>query len=85
MNNTIMRQIDVTADYQPLVADRLVATVTISCAPDNADVVYFLGDDGSDVPWRPGEWHSVHRVDLSEIQIKGTVGDTVTLVGGTWQ
>ena len=84
MNNTIMRQIDVTADYQPLVANRLVATVTISCPPDNAGVVYFLGDDGSDVPWRGGEWHTLHRVDLFSIQIKGTVCDTVTLVGGTW-
>ena len=79
-----MRQIDVTADYQPLVADRLVATVTISCPPGNADVVVFLGDDGSDVPWQPGEWHTLHRVDLSAIQIKGTVGDFVTVVGGTW-
>ncbi|NLF29325.1 MAG: hypothetical protein GX591_00390 [Planctomycetes bacterium] len=84
MNNTIIRLIDVTADYQPLVADRLVATITISCPSDNAGAVIFRGDDGSDVPWRAGEWHTLHRVDLSAIQIKGTVGDTVTVVGGTW-
>jgi len=84
VNNTIMRQIDVTAVYQPLVADRLVATVTISCPPGNAAAVSFKGDDGSDVPWQPGEWHTLRSVDLSAIQIKGTVGDTVTLVGGTW-
>ena len=84
MNNTIMRQINVTAAYQPLVADPLVATVTISCPPTNAGVVYFLGDDGSDVPWQQGQWETLHRVDLSSIQIKGTVGDTIVLVGGTW-
>ncbi len=84
MNNTIMRQIDVTAAYQPLVAEQLVATVTVSCPPTNADVVYFKGDDGSDVRWQPGQWHRLNHVDLSAIEIKGTVGDTITLVGGTW-
>ena len=84
MNNAIMRKIDVTGTYQCLVADSMVATVTVSCPPGNAGVVYFKGDDGSDVPWQPGEWHELHRVDLAAIQIKGTVGDVVTIVGGTW-
>ncbi len=84
MNNTIMRKIDVTGTYQPLVADSLVATVTISCPPTNAAAVQFKGDDGSDVPWLAGEWHTLHRVDLAEIQIKGTVGDVVSIVGGIW-
>ena len=84
MHNTIMRKIDVTAGYRPVVADQMVATVTVSCPPTNAGVVYFKGDDGSDVPWQPSEWHSLKHVDLSAIEIKGTVGDTVTLVGGTW-
>jgi len=84
MNNTIMRKVDVTAGYQALVSTQLVATVTVSCPPTNADVVTFKGDDGSDVPWQPGEWHTLHHVDLSAIEIKGAVGDTVTIVGGTW-
>ena len=48
MNNILMRKVDVTADYQPLAAERTVVTVTISCPPANAAVVYFKGDDGSD-------------------------------------
>ena len=36
MNNTIMRKIDVTDSYQPLVSDSLVGSVTISCLPTNA-------------------------------------------------
>jgi hypothetical protein len=47
-------------------------------------VVYFRGDDGSDVPWISGEWHSLKSVDLADIYIKGTAGDVVTVVGGTW-
>ena len=84
MNNSIMRKIDVTGSYQPLVTDSLVATVTISCPPGNAAAVQFKGDDGSDVPWLAGEWHELRSVDLAEIQIKGTPGDVVTIVGGTW-
>ena len=84
MNNIIMRKIDVTDSYQPLVTDSMVATVTISCPPGNSDPVQFKGDDGSDVPWVAGEWHELQSVDLAGIEVKGTPGDVVTIVGGTW-
>ena len=84
MNTVIQRKIDVLPDYRPLSDTRLVGTFEISALPTNADVVYFLGDDGSDVPWNCGEWHQLVRVDLSTIQVKGTIGDSISLVGGTW-
>jgi hypothetical protein len=84
VNNVIMRQVEVGADYAPLVDARLVGSVTISCLPTNADTVHFKGDDGSDVPWQPGEWHTFRSVDLNSIEIKGTAGNKVTIVGGTW-
>ncbi|MBE3123760.1 MAG: hypothetical protein IMZ65_03065 [Planctomycetes bacterium] len=84
MNNILMRQVTVSSSYQPLAAARTVVTVTISCPPTNVGVVHFLGDDGSDVPWQPGEWHTLVGVNLADLQVKGTVGDVVTLVGGTW-
>jgi len=84
MNSVLMRVVDVTEEYQPLASERTVVTVTISCPPGNSANVLFKGDDGSDVPWLPGEWHEFRSVDLHDIQVKGTVGDTVTIVGGTW-
>ena len=84
MNNVLMRVIEVTEEYAPLVTERTVVTVTISCPPGNSANVLFKGDDGSDVPWLPGEWHTLVGINLADIQVKGTVGDTVTLVGGTW-
>jgi hypothetical protein len=84
MNNVIMRKVNVGATYQPLVAAPLVGTFTVSCPPTNAAVVYFKGDDGSDVPWVPGQWHEFVRIDLGDLQVKGTVGDCVTVVGGSW-
>lgn len=84
MNNVIMRTVVVTGSYHPLVSQKLVGSVTISCPPGNAGVVLFKGDDSTDVPWVAGEWHDFQSVDLSTIQVRGTAGDTVTLVGGTW-
>jgi len=84
MNNTIMRKIVVTASYKPLVSQSLVGSVTVSCLPTNAGDVFFKGDDGSDVPWLPGQWIDLESIDLSAIEIKGTAGDVVTVVGGTW-
>jgi hypothetical protein len=83
-NNTVMRHIAVTAGYAPLSDARLVASVTVSAPPTNSAAVYFRGDDGSDVPWQPGEWHVLRSVDLSTIEVKGTPGDVVTVVGGSW-
>jgi len=84
MNNLIMRKVDVTGNYRPLVSEKMVCTVTISAPPTNVGNVFFKGDDGSDVPWLPSEWHGLVRVNLADIQVKGTVGDVVTIVGGTW-
>ena len=84
MNNVIMRKINVTGSYQPLATVRTVVSVTISTQPTNAGPVLFKGDNGLDVPWLPGEWHEFRSVDLSAVQVKGTPGDVVTVVGGTW-
>jgi len=84
MNNVVMRKVVVTADYQPLAGTSLVASVEISTPPTNADPVIFKGDDGSEVPWLPGEFHSFKSIDLGSLQVKGTPDDVVTVVGGTW-
>ena len=84
MNNVIMRRVGVTADYQPLADRKLVASVTLASLPTNGGTVYFRGDDGSDVPWVPGEWHDFWSVNLNEIVIKGEPDDVVTVIGGTW-
>ena len=84
MNRTIMRKVIVSADYRPLAARSLRGSFEISAAPGNTGSVFFRGDDGSDVPWMPGEYHSFRQVDLAEIRVKGTAGDVVTVIGGTW-
>jgi hypothetical protein len=84
MNNVILRKVTVTTTYQPLSSVKLVGSVTISCPPGNTAAVLFRGDDGTDVPWASGEWHDFVGINLNEIQVKGTAGDVVTIVGGTW-
>ena len=87
MNNVVMRKVVVTADWRPLSAGRLVASFEVSTPPTNAGVVLFQGDDGSEVPWAPGEYHSFRKVNLADIRVKappGSPGALVTVVGGTW-
>lgn len=84
MNNVVMRKIVVTDEYQPLADKATVASVEISTPPANAGSVLFRGDDGSEVPWVPSEWHEFKSVNLAEIKVKGTPGDLVTVIGGTW-
>jgi len=84
MNNVIMREITLTDTYQPLATEQTVVSMTVNCLPTNAGNAIFKGDDGSDVPWLPGEWHTFYRVDLAAIEVKGTPGDKITLIGGTW-
>jgi len=79
-----MRQVVVTETYAALTSESLVCSVTISCLPTNAAVVYFRGDDGEDVQWLPGQWIDFRSVNLANIYIKGTAGDVVTVIGGTW-
>lgn len=84
MNRVMMRSVTVGTAYGPLVAQRLIGSVTIRARATNTADVFFLGDDGSDVPWAPGTAHEFQSVDLGQIQVKGTAGDVVTIVGGTW-
>ncbi|MCL2641050.1 MAG: hypothetical protein FWD53_09420 [Phycisphaerales bacterium] len=84
MKNFVMLRVDLTEEYQPLSAKSLVASVDINVPPSNAGPVYFRGTDGKDVPWSQlaAEWHRFYSVNLSEIFVKGTPGDVVTVVGG---
>jgi len=84
MNNTYFAKVDVAADYQALAAGRTVLTVTLSALPTNAAAVYLKNAAGQEVPLVPGEWHTLVGVDLADLEVKGTVGDSVTVVGGTW-
>jgi len=47
-------------------------------------MAYLQGDSGQEVPLAPGEWHRLERVNLADIQVKGSVGDKLTVIGGTW-
>ena len=85
MNNIVMRKVVVGADFQPVTAQTIeVASVEISASPENAAPVIFLGDDGSEVPFVPGEYHQFIHVNLADFKVKGQAGDVVTVIGGTW-
>ena len=85
MNNVVMRTIPLSADFQPLSGEAIeVASVDLTAPPTNQHPVIFAGDDGSEVAWFPGEMHIFWRVNLGEIRVRGTPGDVLSVVGGTW-
>ncbi|AQT67943.1 hypothetical protein STSP2_01095 [Anaerohalosphaera lusitana] len=84
MNNIIARKIDLTDQFQQLSESKTVGTVTVTALSGNSSEVILLGDTGDQVPLVPGEWHTFIRVDLARINVKGSAGDGVTVVGGTW-
>lgn len=84
-NSIVIRKATVGAAFAPLVSEaHLIASVEIACLPGNAGPITFLGDDGSEVAWVPGEYHEFKSVDLSKISVKGTPGDALNIIGGTW-
>ncbi len=84
MNNVIARKVTLTTSWQALAADKTVASVTVTAPTANVGNVLINGDTGDEVPLEPGEWHEFKSVDLSDFQVKGTAGDIVTVIGGTW-
>jgi hypothetical protein len=84
MNNTIIKTISVTGTYAPLSATRLVGSVVVECPSTNSAVVYFQGDDDVDVAVEAGSSYMFLSVDLNQFLVKGTSGDVVNVIGGTW-
>ena len=84
MNNPIGRTITLSGTYAPLATTRTVASFTLTALSTNSAVAYLKGDNGDDVPIQPGEWHQFKSVALSQIEVKGTAGDQLTVIGGTW-
>lgn len=83
-NNVILRRFEVSGEYRPLSDRELVGTFDISTPPFNTGPVYLLGDDGSEVESIPGECHQLVRISLADIKVRGSPGDVVTIIGGTW-
>ena len=84
MNNLIARKITLTTSWQSLAGEKTVASVTVTAPTANAGNVLLDGDTGDEVPLEPGEWHEFKNINLADLQVKGTAGDIVTVVGGTW-
>ena len=84
MNNVIARKVELTTSWQALASVKTVASVTVTAPTYNSGNVLLKGDTGDEVPLEPGEWHVLKHVNLAAIEAKGTVGNIVTVVGGTW-
>lgn len=82
MSELVSRKFAVNSHFRPIVTTRMILTCELVAAPDNLATVYLQGDDGSEVPLVPGQFHSLFGVDLNTVKVKGTAGDFVLIVGG---
>ncbi len=81
----LQREQNVYTGLYSLLDGNLTGTFEVTCPITNAGIVYFRGDDDSDVPWQPGESHTFNNVSTSNIRMKGTLGDKVMVRSTSWQ
>lgn len=84
--NIIMRTVTLTASYQPVLAAddkwaQSAFTGVLSCPPSNTGSTTFKTADDAESVWIPSEWHNFTRVSLANLEVKGTVGDKVFVIG----
>ena len=84
MNNSIFIEKDVTAGFQKLSDAELVASGELMTPPGNAADVEVKGSNASAVHFKAGQSNPFRSINLAEIQFKGTAGDKIVFVGGTW-
>ena len=77
----VLRTITLGASYAPLSVVPLIGNFTITAIGSNSGPCYFLGDDASDVIVAVNNWFEFVGVDLAALQMKGTPGDKVTVIG----
>jgi hypothetical protein len=83
-NNVILRVVHVTEAFRPLSDRPLIGTVTISAPPFNTNPVFLRAGEGEEAYLIPSEHHLLHKVDLSTLEVYGTEGDVLSIIGGTW-
>lgn len=81
MRNIFMKSISLTAAYQKLATERTVLTVTIIANPLNVGVMQIRVDGGTAANWPKGVSNSFAGIDISRIEVKGSAGDSLLVVG----
>ena len=84
MNNSILIEKDVTTSWGKLSDTDLVASGELMTPPSNGNDVEVKGSNDAAVHFKPGQSNPMKSINLKEIQFKGTAGDKIVFVGGTW-
>lgn len=81
MRNIFMKSYSLTASYQKLATERTVLTATIIASPLNVGVMQIRVDGGTAANWPKGVSNGFAGIDISRIEVKGSAGDSVLVVG----
>ncbi|MCK6458121.1 MAG: hypothetical protein L6Q92_16525 [Phycisphaerae bacterium] len=81
MRNIFMKSYSLTANWQKLADTRTVLAATIIASPLNVGVMQVRVDGGTAANWPKGVSSGFVGVDISRIEVKGSSGDSVLVVG----
>lgn len=83
MRNLVLFTAQLSDSSKPLAQGSLVATFTITASHKNtSDMTLSIGKD-AEVLVPPGGQYRFEQVDLSSLEVRGKVGETVYVVGHT--
>ncbi len=82
MREIFLKWYGLTANWQKLAETRTILTATIATSPANTGLMQVRVDGGTEANWPKGVSSAFLGIDISRIEVKGTVGDNL-LVAGT--
>lgn len=86
MKNLIIRKINMSplGDFVPLASTPTIGTFTLRAGSSGAGAIFLKADDGTqDVNFDRGVTFTLERVNLADIQARGSLGDFILVWGAT--
>lgn len=82
--NTVALRLALAAGYQRFCRAPVLVSGQFHVTASNSGSAWLKGVDGNDIELSKGQSYTVVGVDISQTEWKGTIGDVVTFLGGTW-
>lgn len=70
--------------YLQVETKETVLTVTLIASGKNSTNIQFRVAGGPDVNFPPGGMVTLQSVDISQLEVKGSLGHHLSIVGGSW-
>jgi hypothetical protein len=84
MRNLIIRKVNMMGSFAPLASAPTIGSFTLRAGSSGAGAIFLKADDGTqDVNFDRGVAFTLERVNLADIQARGSLGDFILVIGST--